>query len=96
MGKAASAFWNVNGVVRFGCAQRGKVIASFELDDADDQELPARLRAIVDEHRSSGVNQAELAMALVQQFTCIVVAGTTEIMAPSAAHRILEPISDCR
>ena len=53
-GKAASAFWNVNGVVRFGCAQRGKVIASFELDDAEDHELPARLRAIVDENRSPG------------------------------------------
>ncbi len=91
-GRAASAFWNVNGAVRFGCAQRGKVVASAELDDPDDDELPARLRRIVDEFRDSP-DQPALAMALVQQFTGVAVAGTAEVMAPGAAHRILEPIS---
>jgi hypothetical protein len=48
-GRAASAFWNVNGLVKFGCAQDGQVlyIDDFAFDD-DRRGLPGGLVPLVD------------------------------------------------
>jgi hypothetical protein len=45
-GKAASIFWNVNGLVEFACSRRGKAAGSTSLEDPDESDLEAIPRAL--------------------------------------------------
>jgi hypothetical protein len=68
-GKAASIFWNVNGMVRFGCARRGKVLWSGELGlDDDDTGLPRGLVSLLALAENEEVDEVALGMAMVERF----------------------------
>ncbi|MCX6397224.1 MAG: DUF6461 domain-containing protein [Propionibacteriales bacterium] len=68
-GKAASIFWNVNGVVVFSCARRGKVLCSFELLDDVPEELPRSLVSLAQTALSEGVDPVAIGAAMVEKFT---------------------------
>lgn len=73
-GRSASVYWNVNGVVRFACAEEGRALCNFELwFDADG--LPPELEplhALVSDRPGSPPLEA-VGMAMVAAFTGVVV-----------------------
>lgn len=47
-GKAASVYWEINGMVTVSCASRGRLVASADLSEGtEDADLPARLRTLL-------------------------------------------------
>ena len=73
-GKAASVFWNVNGVVIFSCARRGKVLASAELIGLADEDLagvPKAVRRLAALAESDATNLVGLGAAMVEAYTGI-------------------------
>lgn len=71
-GKAASVFWNVNGVIHFTCARRGRVLCAFELLDPDTDELeglPRVLRPLVAQLAGSDADPIAIGAAMVETFT---------------------------
>ena len=92
-GAAASVSWNVDGLVMFGCARRGRVQASLEVPDTDEDaaELPAALRRVwVRERARAG--PVAVGMAMVEKFTGIAVPPAEAIARPRVAHPITEPV----
>ncbi len=91
--KAASIFWNVNGVVRFTCAAKGKLVASVELGMVDDPEdLPAALRKLAALSESDDADLVAVGAAMVEKYT-----GTTffaEDLAGLDEWYLLEPPLD--
>lgn len=95
-GKAASVFWNVNGVVRFACARRGKVLASLELPPDDEtDELPATLRRVW-ERSDEASGPVAVGMAMVEKFTGVPVPEVPDIAQPSTAYAITSPVLGLR
>jgi hypothetical protein len=92
-GAAASVFWDVNGLVMFGCARRGKVQVSLEMPDSEDEaaELPAALRRVWQRERTVA-GPVAVAMAMVEKFTGVVVPADEAITRPQRAHPITEPV----
>lgn len=95
LGKAASVFWNVNGLVLFGCARRAKVLASVELLDADPQALPRSLRAFLQDGQSDQ-GPVAVGMAMAEEFTGVRVPADREVARPSTGYRIDSPIFSVR
>lgn len=97
-GLAASAFWNVNGMVIFTCARRGKVIASIDLSilDVDDEDsltgLPRPLKALARTAVEDGADLPEVAIAMVQKFTGVNVGP--EALEVGSAHLIWHVVED--
>jgi hypothetical protein len=68
-GKAANVFWNINGIVTFTCARRGRVLCSFDLSIEEiPTELPARLRKILTS-ASPDADLVAVAAAMAEAFT---------------------------
>jgi Family of unknown function (DUF6461) len=73
-GKAASMFWNVNGHERFGCAQRGKVLTSYDLVLGDDRDqFPKMLLPLLELADNDQTDLTALGLAMAEQFTSITV-----------------------
>jgi hypothetical protein len=71
-GKAASVFWNVNGLVIFSCARKGKLVGSIELLDVDEDELediPRSLHRLAMQANLEGSDPIAVAAAMVEKFT---------------------------
>lgn len=68
-GLAASVFWNVNGLVMFSAARRGKLICSVELVDCDPADVPRNLRRLVRLGTIDGINLVALGAAMVALYT---------------------------
>jgi hypothetical protein len=95
-GKAASVYWNVNGVVTFACAGRGKLKASVELPDPDDiDDVPATLRRVI-EKASDDTDPVTVALAMAERFTGVAVPRVEAVVAPVMAHPITTPILGLR
>jgi len=95
-GKAASVYWNVNGVVTFACAGRGKLKASVELPDPEDiDDVPATLRRII-EKASDDTDPVAVGLAMAQRFTGVTVPRVQDVIAPEMAHPITRPILGLR
>jgi hypothetical protein len=70
-GKAASVYWEINGMVIVSCATRGRVVASVDLSvDTEDTDLPARLRAMLS---SADDDLVALGGAMVERYTGIAI-----------------------
>jgi len=71
VGKAASLYWNVNGMVVFSAARRGKVVCSVELIGIDEviDEVPASLRRLARLCEDEGANLVAIGAAMVETFT---------------------------
>jgi hypothetical protein len=77
--KAASVFWNVNGLTQFTCARHGKQVVAIDLEDPDESELdevprPLRRLAAIWSHDDGdqddpGPEPAAVGAAMVQTFT---------------------------
>jgi len=91
-GAAASAFWNVNGVVRFGCARRGKVVYTAELPDDDAGQVPRILRKLVSAAEAEDADPLPIAVAMAVTFTGIELPDTEELSRPSRFHPISHPV----
>jgi hypothetical protein len=96
-GAAASVFWDVNGLVMFGCARRGKVQVSLEVPDSEEEaaELPAALRRVWQRERTVA-GPVAVAMSMVQRFTGVAVPPDEAIARPRLAHPIIEPVLSLR
>jgi hypothetical protein len=91
-GKAASVYWNVEGLLMFGCARRGKVIATVDLSDPDAaDELPATLRRLWERDPDTEEPLAA-AMTLVEKYTGVTVPPAPEVIQPTTAYPITSPV----
>jgi stage V sporulation protein SpoVS len=70
-GKAASVYWEINGMVIVSCASRGRLVASVDLS-VDDQgaDLPARLRSLL---RAEDGDLVAVGAAMVERYTGIAI-----------------------
>jgi hypothetical protein len=69
-GKAASIFWNVNYVVQFTCARRGRTLAMTDLGlPVEADELPRSLRPLLSLTESDDADLVAVGMAMVDRFT---------------------------
>lgn len=96
-GAAASVYWNVNGLVVFGCARSGKVRASAEIreDDGGAANLPASLRSVW--RRSIALlGPVGAGLAMAEEFTGVTIPASTAISHPVTAHRITAPVLTLR
>jgi hypothetical protein len=89
-GLAASVFWNVNGLVMFSAARKGKVVCSVELLDADPSEFPRALRRLA-ALAGEDIDLVALGAAMVEQFTGVAFDRT---VVDNAVHRPLTPVSE--
>lgn len=90
-GKAASVLWNVNGLVIFSCASRGKYICSVELPDEPD-DLPRSLLPLI---RAAASEQADLlgvAITMVSKFSGVSLDPVDDVVAPRRFNPIVEPV----
>lgn len=91
-GKAAAVFWNVNGMVIFTCARRGKVLASLELPDADlDGDVPATLRRVL-ERAPEDTDPVALALMLAERFSGVALQQLPAVAQPSIAYPVTERV----
>lgn len=89
-GKAASLFWNVNGMVVLALAQRGKLVCEVELLEPDEAELegmPRRLQRLL--LTLPGDDLLALGAVLVETFTGV---GFGPADLEAATPRPLEPV----
>lgn len=91
-GSAASAFWNVNGVVRFSCARRGKVVYSTELPDFEMDAVPRVLRKLLSAAEAEDADLAVIAVAMAVTYTGVELPHSDELSHPSRVHPIADPV----
>jgi hypothetical protein len=90
-GKAASIFWNVNYVVQFTCARRGRTLAMTDLSlGADPDELPRSLRPMLSLTESDDADLVAVGMAMVDRFTGLS-ALTRELVDGLSEGYLLDP-----
>jgi hypothetical protein len=93
-GKAASMFWNVNGHERFGCAQRGKVLTTYDLVLGDDRDqFPKQLIVLLELAENDTTDLTALGVAMAEQFTGLAVTKDL-IDAISVAYLLHPPVED--
>lgn len=91
-GAAASVFWNVNGVVRFACARRGKALTSVELPDPEDIEgLPSTLRRLL-QRAPDEAHPVSVAALMAEHFTGVPLRPESEVVQPVTALPITSPV----
>jgi hypothetical protein len=90
-GRAASVFWNVNGIVMFGCARRGRLVCSTELPDVA-ETLPRSLTTLVDLAAEDDAPLVAIAMAMAVTFTGIAVEPQPELVDPDVWYPITDPM----
>ncbi len=93
-GRTASIFWNVNGVIRFTCARKGKLVCSFELgeDEAEIVGLPAALRTLVQTCAEGRVDLVAAGAAMVETYTGV--RFGPEALDSASLHELTPPPSD--
>lgn len=94
-GKAASIFWNVNGLVIFTCARRGKVIGTVDLsivDESDLEGLPRSLHKLALLCEDIDVDPVAVGAAMVEKFTGA--AFGRRVFAAGSAHALTPVPSD--
>jgi hypothetical protein len=90
-GKAASIFWNVNYVVQFTCARRGRTLAMTDLSlPVDADELPRSLRPMLSLTESDDADLVAVGMAMVDRFTGLT-ALTRELVDGLSEAYLLDP-----
>jgi hypothetical protein len=93
-GKAASMFWNVNGHEHFGCAQRGKLLATYDLVLGDDRDgFPKALLPVLELAEDEATDLTALGVAMAEQFTGITVTKDL-IDGISVAYLLYPPVED--
>ena len=98
-GRAASVYWNVNGLVRFTCARRGNLTGDIGLDEdpeeADLEELPRavrRLAALCAYDEDVSVDMVGVGAAMVATFTRI--SFGADVLELGRPRRLVPPVSD--
>ncbi len=90
-GRAASVFWNVNGMVIFGCARRGKLVCTTKLPDVPD-DLPRALNPLMDSASDEGAPLVAIAMAMAVKFTGVGLEPEPALVDPQTWYPITDPI----
>ncbi len=90
-GRAASVFWNVNGMVMFGCARRGKLVCTTELPDVPD-DLPRSLNRLMDSASGEDAPLVAIAMAMAATFTGVQIEPEPALLDPQTWYPITAPI----
>ena len=97
IGKAASVFWNVNGIVSFTCARRGKTLGAIELIGITGDELdgiPNALHRLALSANDHDINALSIGAAMVAAFTGVDFGP--EILDDGDAHPITPVAADLR
>lgn len=90
-GLAVSVFWNVNGLVMFSVARRGKMVCSSELMDCDPEEFPRAVRRLARLTEAEDADLVSIAAAMVEQLTRVAFDRDT---VDGALHRSLTPVAE--
>jgi hypothetical protein len=90
-GRSASVFWNVNGMVIFGCARRGKLVCTTELPDVPDG-LPRSLNRLIESASDEDAPLVGIAMAMAASFTGVAVEPEPALVDPQTWYPITTPI----
>jgi hypothetical protein len=90
-GRAASVFWNVNGMVMFGCARRGKLVCTTEVPDVPDN-LPRSLNRLMDSASRDDAPLVAIAMAMAATFTGVRIEPEAALIDPQTWYPITAPI----
>jgi hypothetical protein len=88
-GVAASVFWNVNGLVIFSAARKGKLACSVELLDCEPDEVPRSVRQLAKLGARDDIDSVALGAAMVARFTGV---SFDEQMILGATHRTFTPV----
>jgi hypothetical protein len=95
VGKAASIFWNVNGLAIFTCARRGKVVSSVDLslvDESDLEGLPRSLHKLALSCDDDDADLIGVGAAMVEKFTGV--AFGPDVLLNGSAHEMTPVPSD--
>lgn len=90
-GRAASVFWNVEGMVMFSCARRGKLVCSTEVPDVAD-ELPRALHALMRQADEEEVSLVAVGVAMAEKFTGLTLDASPGVVDPQVWYPITNPI----
>ncbi|TWH03416.1 hypothetical protein L615_011600000030 [Nocardioides sp. J9] len=90
-GLAASIFWNVNEMVIFTAARKGKVVCSVELLDVDPEDVPRSLRRLAALTADETVDAVAVGAAMASVFTGV---GIEPAAISQASRRTLVPVPD--
>ena len=90
-GKAASIFWDVNGLALFSCASRGKMICSLEVPNEELDELPRSLRPLIKLANHWTEDPVAVGMLMVERYTAVSVSAQ-QVNNLSAWHLIEKPV----
>jgi hypothetical protein len=88
-GLAVSVFWNVEGLVMFSAARRGRMVCSEELMDCDPQDLPRVVRRLARLTEDEEADLVAVGAAMVEQLTGVAF-GRDAV--DGAVHRSLTPV----
>ena len=88
-GLAVSVFWNVEGLVMFSAARRGKMVCSGELMGCDPAEFPRAVRRLAQLTEDEEADLVAVGAAMVEQLSGAAF-GKADVDA--AVHRSLTPV----
>jgi hypothetical protein len=102
LGKAANVFWNVDGLVTFACARRGRVLCWVDLLlDEHPEELPASLRRLLPADRVEA-DLVAVGAAMIEVFTGVTVLPEmisanedAYVVRPRVEELALETVAHC-
>ncbi len=90
-GRAASVFWNIEGMVMFSCARRGKLVCSTELPEVPD-DLPRTLNTLIRQADDDDVSLVAVGVAMAEKFTGLALDASPGVVDPQEWYPITNPI----
>ena len=88
-GLAVSVFWNVEGLVMFSAARRGKMVCSGELMDCEPEEFPRAVQRLARLAEDEEADLVAVGAAMVEQFSGV---AFDRSVVDAAVHRSLTPV----
>ncbi len=88
-GLAVSLFWNVEGLVMFSAARRGKMVCAGELMDCEPEEFPRAVRRLARLAEDEEADLVAVGAAMVEQLSGV---AFDRSVVDAAVHRSLTPV----
>jgi hypothetical protein len=94
-GKAASVFWNVNGVTEFTCARRTRTLATVDLGmDTGEESVPRSLLPLLSLAEDEAADLVAVGMLMVEKFIGVAAVTPSLIQWLGRAYVLHPPVED--